>query len=49
MTRTYNFPLDEQSFESMAYKNFSEETQKRIHWVRKMYSEWRDVHNFNHG
>ena len=49
MTCTYNFPLDEQSFESLAYKNFSEETQKKICWVCKMYSEWRDVRNFNHG
>ena len=49
MTCTYNFPLDEQSFESLAYKNFSEETQKKICWVCKMYSEWRDVCNFKHG
>ena len=44
-SRTYNFPLDEASFESLKHKNFSDETVKNMRWVRKMYSEWRETHN----
>ena len=45
----YNFPLDYESFEALSHKNFSEETMKKIHWVRKMYGDWHDTRNVDHG
>ena len=47
--RTYNFPLDDVTFDSLSKKNFSEETVKKIRWVRKMYWDWRCVRNCEHG
>ena len=48
-SRSYNFLLDEKTFESLSHKNFSDETVKKIRWVHKMYSEWRDTRNFKYG
>ena len=44
-SRTYNFPLDDQTLSSLGRKKFSDETVKKIGWVQRMYSDWREVHN----
>ena len=37
--------MDAHSLHSLSYKNFSEETNKKIRWVTKMYHDWR---NYRH-
>ena len=48
-TRTFNEPLDLASMQRLARKKISDETVRKISWVRKMYSQWRlhrnDVHS----
>ena len=43
--RTYNFPLDTDSLTELGRKKFSGETEKKIGWVRHMFSDWKEVHN----
>ena len=44
-TRIYNEPLDMVSMKKLARKNFSEETIRKVTWVRRMYSQWRIERN----
>ena len=39
--REYHEPLDVNSMTKLTYKKFSDETNKKIKWVLKMYREWR--------
>ena len=43
--RAYNVPLDDRSLSSMSKKSFSDESLKKIRWVRHMYAEWRMLRN----
>ena len=43
--RSYNFPLDSDTLDNLSKKKFSEETNKKVRWVRKMFSEWRSDRN----
>ena len=45
LVHSYNAPLDDMSLDRMTKKTFSDESLKKIHWVRRMYSQWRDVRN----
>ena len=38
---TFKAPLADEDLANLSHKNFSEETMRKVHWVRKMYSEWR--------
>ena len=38
-------PLDEGTLRQLGRKNFSEETIKKVRWVRRMFAEWRDTRN----
>ena len=40
-TRQYNEPLNYEAMQKLARKKFSEETLKKVTWVRRMFSEWR--------
>ena len=39
--RGYNEPLDHDSMTKLARKNFSDDTLKKVKWVRHMFSQWR--------
>ena len=39
--RKFNTPLDDKALVSLSWKNFSDETMKKVQWVTKMYSDWR--------
>ena len=47
MTRTFNFPLDKHSLDVLSRKNISDETLKKVKWVRNMFAEWRFTRNQN--
>ena len=38
-------PLAEEDLIELSHKNFSSKTLKQVHWVRKMYREWRAFRN----
>ena len=40
-SRTFNFPLDKHSLDVLSKKNFSDETLKKVRWVRNIFAEWR--------
>ena len=39
--RQYKVPLENSQMVSMTRKSFSDETMKKVHWVRRMYADWR--------
>ena len=39
---TFKVPLLDDELAELSHKNFSPDTMKQIHWVRKMYRNWRD-------
>ena len=39
--RSFHAPLSDGKLEKMAYKNFAEDTMKKVNWVVKMYNDWR--------
>ncbi len=43
--RTFKNPMDELSLDNLTNKQFSDETRKKIRWVQRVYSEWRDKRN----
>ena len=43
--RNFKEPLPEEELAHLSHKNFSDETLKQVHWVRKMYCEWRSYRN----
>ena len=43
--RSYHVPFDDGKIEEFTHKKFSPETNKKIKWVIKMYSEWREYRN----
>ena len=45
--RGYNEPLDHDSMTKLARKNFSDDTLKKVKWVRHMFSQWRIDRNNN--
>ena len=44
-SREYHEPMDADSLRNLSYKNFSDETNKKIRWVTKMYHDWRNYRN----
>ena len=38
-------PLDDQCMENLTRKKFSNETMKKVNWVRRMYNDWRNYRN----
>ena len=44
-SHTYNFPLDSDTLTDLGRKKFSPETVKKMMWVHRMYSNWRDARN----
>ena len=43
--RSYKRPLPENVMTQMSYKTFSDETMKKVNWVRNMYADWRNFRN----
>ena len=41
----FHVPLDEQSMEKLGRKRFSEETNKKVPWVRRMFKDWKLFRN----
>ena len=44
-SRSYHEPLQAEELKTLSHKTFSPETMKKIHWVTKMYREWRNYRN----
>ena len=44
---SYKKPLQQNVMESLSHKNFSDETMKKVNWVRRMYNDWREFRNGN--
>ena len=44
-TRSFKEPLDDKVMETLTYKKFSDETMKKVNWVRRMYNDWRNYRN----
>ena len=43
--RSFHDPLDPDEFNDLGFKNFSPETMKKVRWVKKMFTEWRNYRN----
>ena len=43
--RKYHRALDDATLQTLARKNFSEETLKKVSWVKNMFQHWREFRN----
>ena len=43
--RSYKKPLTEEALSNISNKRFSDETMKKVKWVRNMYDDWRQFRN----
>ena len=43
--RSYKAPLEESVMVKMTRKTFSDETMKKVHWVRRMFNDWKTFRN----
>ena len=41
----FHEPLSQDDLTDLSHKNFSDETMKKVRWVKKMFSDWREYRN----